>query len=40
MKLTDIVTLALAIVDTGISKVLKDGKIDKMGLQHASDIIQ
>ena len=28
-KLTDIVTLALAVFETSISKVMKDNKIDK-----------
>ena len=29
MRLTDIVTLALAVFERSVSKVLKDGKIDK-----------
>ena len=33
-KLRDIVTSALAVFETSVSKLLKDGKID--GVQHAS----
>ena len=38
-KLTDIITSALAVFEMSVSKVLKDGKIDEQGVQHASGII-
>ena len=39
MKLTDIITSALAVFEMSVSKVLKDGKVDEQGVQHVSGFI-